>query len=441
MTANARPFATTSPRTRLLCMAVLCALSSGAQAWRLDYRLGLRGEASDNVPRAATDARDDQIIVPSAAFTLVEEGERYAVAAAGATQFRHYLGDSFDDEWRTELGLRAHWRIAPERLEWVAEEYAGEQPIDVFTVDRPDNLQRTQVFLTGPTLSARLSAATRLSGELRYVNANAERTREFNHDRVIAALRGLHRVNERVTVSGNLETQDVRFDRDGQDYRRYDAYGRYDAQGARTRWRVDLGYSDLDYARRDDRDGVLARIDGTWEWRDNASLGLSVARQFSDAAQDLIGAAPTVEAFAASTAVPALGTVTVSPDVFAEDRVELSLAREGRRDTLRLALFGRQQRFEAGDALDQDGRGVALDWSLRISPTEAVSVYAVEERRDFVNVGRDDRERGYGLRWRWQWLRNVALDAELGHGERRSTAAEQRYDENHVFFGLTYQRN
>ena len=51
---------------------------------------------------------------------------------------------------------------AAERLTWALDGVLSDQPVNVFAVEQPDNLQRTRLLVTGPTLALRPTPRTRL---------------------------------------------------------------------------------------------------------------------------------------------------------------------------------------------------------------------------------------------------------------------------------------
>jgi hypothetical protein len=234
------PSITATPRALAATLALLLPAAVAAQnispetPLRLEYRLGFGIEHSDNILRTPDAAQSETLLMPRLAFALASDSERLSLQAVGDLDFRSYQNNSFDSELNTRLGLRGSFNILPQRLSWVFEDYLGLQPVDALAVDRPDNRQRTNVLVTGPNLSLRPSANSRLLGELRYVDSWAEETADFNSERVSLALRGLRQTSPRMSLSANLEYGDVEFDRAdsrGVPYRRTDAYGRIDRRG------------------------------------------------------------------------------------------------------------------------------------------------------------------------------------------------------------------
>ncbi|MCG6118436.1 MAG: outer membrane beta-barrel protein [Aquimonas sp.] len=430
-----------------LLLALPCVLAQEAPAelspLRLDYRLGLLAEHSDNIRRTADDRISDTVLAPNIAFTLGAESERLSLAAAGDAEWRTYTGDSFGNELRTRLGLRGNWRILPERLSWAFEDYLGRQPIDAFAIDRPDNQQRTNVFITGPTLALRPSATTRLLAELRYIESWAQRTEEFNSQRYTLALRGLRQQSPTASVSANLEYSDAAFDLEtvaNQPFRRADAYVRFDRRGARLDGSLDIGGSRVDFDGGDDASQALLRIRLGHQFSEMTRLELRAERQFSDAVADLVFAAPRIEDFDLGIGLPVLRGSFVSADVYRDTSFGAALTRRTPTLTLRGDAYWREQSFLRADGLDQDGQGLRFALARPLRPTVSLGAFAGIDRRRFEGIDRRDTERLYGVQLSWQWLRNLQLDFGASRAERSSSEPGVGYDDNRVFLALLYRR-
>lgn len=417
---------------------------SGERPLRLDYRLGFGIEHSDNIRRTAVDPISETVLLPSLAFALSGEGDRFSLQAAGDAEFRDYRDAGFDSELRTRLGLSAAWRILPERLAWTFEDYLGRQPIDGFAIDRPDNQQRTNVLVTGPTLSLRPDPRTRLIAELRWIDSWAQRTREFNSDRWNLALRGLRQFSPTHSGSAHLEYSDIRFERVSdtvQSFERLDGFLRWDRRAARVELSADAGASRIRFEDGADRDGSLLRLRASWLPDESQRLELRGARQYSDAVADLIGAAPRLEDFELPVGLPSLRSTFLNPDVYRESSFGLGHARTSPRLFSRLDVYLRDQDYARSDFLDQRVSGASLGLSRPLRDTLSLNFYASTDRREYTLAAREDRDSLYGIALRWAWLRNLELEFGASRAQRRSDLAAESFDENRFFLGLRYRRD
>jgi hypothetical protein len=432
-----------------LVAGLLFAFGAGAQTpigerpLRLDYRIGLGLEHSDNIERSAIAPVSDQIAAADLAFTLTSDSERLSLAAAGAAEFFDYLDESFDSELRTRLGLNAEWRILPGRLSWAFEDSLGRQPVDAFDIDRPDNQQRTNVLITGPTLSLRPSANSRLLAELRYIDTYAQRTEEFNGDRLSLALRGLRQLSPRTDLSVHAEFAEADFERvsaSAEPFRRSDAYLRIDRRTAALEWSVDLGASRIRFDDAPRRSSALLRVRAAFDGDGPGRIELSGGREFSDAAADLAFAAPRLDDYALPLGLPTLRTSFLSADVYRADGIELAAERTLERLYLRAEGYWRDLDYLRSDSLDQRLRGFTVGASRSLRPRLLLGVFAAADWRDYRSDRRSDREDSLGLSLRWQWLRNLSLELSASRTSRISSVPAPEFRDRRYGLRLIYTR-
>jgi len=411
---------------------------------RLDYRLGFRAEHSDNIRRTESDRISDTVLAPNLAFVLDSDSTRLLLQAAGDAEYRTYRDDSFANELYARVGLRADWRILPERLSWAVEDYLGRQPINALAIDVPDNQQRTNIFATGPTLALRPSPTTRVLTELRYLDSYAEETADFNSQRVSLAVRALWQQNATSSLAGNVEFADVDFDREGSTidpYQRLDAYARIDRRGARIEWSADVGGSRIDFdGPEGDRSGPLLRLRYAHALNDITRLELTGARSFSDAVEDLVFSAPRLEDFDLPVGLPRLRGSFLTADPYRETGVAAALSRAGARLFLRADAYWRDQEYLLSTDLDQEVRGLRVALSRPLRSNLALAGFAGIDRRDYTSINREDRESVLGLRLDWQVATNLELEFGIARDRRDSSAAGEDYRDNRVFVGVIYNR-
>lgn len=438
-----------------LSTACLLAMSTPGVAVDLNYRIGVFAEHSDNIARQpVTDdpafgpITSDTAIAPYIGFALTQEGDVLSLQAAGDLERRSYLNDSFDDESRTRMGLRAAWRLLPERLTWALDGVLSDQPVNVFAVEQPDNLQRTRLLVTGPTLALRPTPRTRLLLEARYTNTDAEQTIDFNSDRWSAAVRGLWELSSVSTLSFNAEHLDARFDVASSfnaDYQRQDLFARYDRRSSRGDWSADLGVTRVVFDEADpdavaDETRPLLRLRGGLQLTELTRIEASLLRQFSDSSQYLLGSAPTVTDYELPIGLPNLSTTAVSADLYDEKSASLGIARRSDTVYLRVDTYLRRFGYEINPELDQDAEGVSVGISRQITPQFAVGAYAAREWRDYTALLRDDRELRYGGTLDWRWSRRFGLSVDVSHNARSSSDPLQAYDDNRVVLSINYVR-
>lgn len=414
-----------------------------ASAAELDYRLGMSLQYSDNIALTETDEISETILIPSAAFVYTQEGERLDLQAAGSLEHRSYLDNSFSSEFRSQLAFKADVAILPQALTWTLQDYLATLPIDSQDPARPDNIQTTNLFLTGPTWIVRPWERTRLQLEARYANTYAETTDEFNSDRLSFAVRGFHQISPLATWSMHVEFYDVSTDDSVltvNDYERRDLYGRYERNLPRWQMAVEAGVTRVRPEGQGWDEEPHVVVEASWTPNDSFRANAGLSRRVSDAAFDIIRNAPTVGDFDLDHAIPALQINEPTAQLFVENRANLRMINRGRGNTLTVNAFYREQEYLEDAFLDQSGHGASVVFNRQVRPRVAIGAYVRAEQRRFESVSRRDRDFEGGVNWTWWWLRNVAVSAGVSHMRRDSNAPGRDYTDNRATVSLIYRR-
>lgn len=432
-------------RVLRLAAAIAAALACAqAQAWTIDYSLGIGFEHSDNLGRRVLDPVSGSRISPFIDLSANQAGEDLSANIAGSLAYNRYTGDAdFDPNFSANLGAELTWNWIPGRLLWTVEDFASQQPIDVFASDSPDNVQNANVFATGPTLLYRLSENLGGRTELRYVNSYAEETDAFNSDRFGLTTRLLRNLDPVTTISANAAVESVRLDTPTEaapDFERYGVFGGWDRRGPRTTLHVDLGWNWVEPDGQDRRGGMLARATATLATSDISTFDAGLRRELSDAAADLGAGAPDVDALLQPQSTGGGGGVaTLTGEVFELDRLDFGYTRAGQRLTFRAGGYWSRQRYEATDDLDQRNRGASATLDYATGQRSSVGVFAVANWQRFPNTGFDSREDEYGLRWRVSLQRQLEFTLEATHAERSGSDPLNAFDENRAYAGLVWR--
>jgi hypothetical protein len=420
---------------------LLASCSFSAAAWQLDYSLAAAAGYSDNVNQSANDPVGQAMLIPRVTFDAREEGEALRVQAAGQVEYRDYLQGDFDGEVRGRVSGIATWIISPQRFAFDFEEYAAVEPVNILATNAPGNTQQTNVFSLGPTFNFRLQPTLNGQAELRLSNSTASRAKDFNSNRAMGAVRLLKNLDPTDVLSANVEYRDVHFtDRSGgPDYRRADAFARYQSKLADIDIDVALGGTRLAFDQAGTHSGALARGALAWRATPSQTLTLGALCQFSDSSADLVVDPLALAATITSTGV-LVGTSPITSQVYVEKRVSLAWAWQGERLQLRAEPYKRKFDYVLDPTLDEDATGATAGFSYRIHPTWTLAFDATDERREFRSLDRRDEDMHYDLsltdRFNSQWSGRV----DLIRNERHSNAADQRFDENIAFVTVIFTR-
>lgn len=434
-----------------LCLALATVVPGHSNAFDVDYETGVAAQHSDNIARRDVDEVSDTVIAPRLWFSAQQSGTRVQLAAQGDVEYRHYVDDTFDDQLRGRFNGRLDWSLIPQRLDFIVQDSLSLVPVNQFAAFTPANEQQVNVLVAGPTLYARFSPVTRGQLDLRYIDSYAEEDPEFDSSRYNAALRVLHELGPSSNIGLNAEALDVDFDLAGRasDYRRYDAYASYRAERRRFNVELDLGRSQLEFARdpltgaRFEDSYPLGRLTLNFNASARSVFGITVRHQLSDAADYLLnvgdldfGLDRRTREFNDFRAADSI----VEPNVFRERLVRGRYSYDGARLDLRVAPFHRRMRYVEGLVEDQERSGVIANLDYRLKPRTTLSVYGANSRREYEFSGREDEDWIAGVGVSHRFTRKWTGRVDFEHRTRDSTESGRSYDENAVMVSLSYRR-
>ncbi|MFT3790726.1 MAG: hypothetical protein QM741_06545 [Rudaea sp.] len=435
--------------TRMVAIGILLPAFAAHAIDGLNYSLQVGLEHSDDMNQSAVNPIGQSALLPQINFDWTERGSVLQADVNGQVQYRDYLGGAFDNEIRGQLSGIVNWIILPQRLSFDFEDYAGVQPVNVFATNAPDNQQQTNVFSLGPTLQFLLGSALKGEADVRLTSTTASVTREFNSQRTSGAFRAIRDLSPTDQLSGNVEAEHVHLTdaTGGPDYDRYASYLRYQSKLAQIDLDAALGYSKLDFSQAAGRSGVLARGSLTWHATASSQLEMHVARQFSDAAEDLMIDPATL--LARTTGGPIVaGSVPITSQIYLEKRIDVAYAFRSTRFDFRVAPFYEKldysivpgQDFIANGATGQSGHGATLNANYRLRPLWSIGFNASEDTRKYAQVGRLDEDLTYGVDLLNQLTHHWSWRVDLIHNQRSSSVAFQGFRENVAMLTVIFNR-
>lgn len=414
-----------------------------ARADQLNYTFYGGVEHSDNIALTAQDPIRENVLIPGMSFSYLQQGADLQANIAGNVEYRDYLSRQFSDQTQVQLASQANWTIVPARLDLGMQDYAGVQPIDRLASNGPDNLQQTNVFTFGPALHFLLGDSTRGQASLHYINSYAQKTKDFNSHRIQGSLGIIRDVSPTDQLSLDLELQRVSLTEYAAtpDYDRHELVGGYLSTLSRLQIDLALGWTQLDFKQAgvSTVSGPLERLTLDYRPTERSTLSLSAAREYSDAAQDLLLQAPT-EILETTGRGINVGNTTVDAQVYLERRLRLAYTFESERLTLTLAPLYRKLGYVTDPTLDQTTRGAGIDIGYRLNPTLTLSMVAVDERLTYDHLDRRDSTLNYGLDLVEQRTPHWGWRISLLHQRRNSNEPEQNFRENQIYFGVVYTR-
>jgi hypothetical protein len=425
-----------------LCVAVLAAaFGSNAHAAPISYGFELLAIQSDNINLSEDNQAEETVLVPRFLFDVRQEGASVELQARGEIERRYYLNDEFDDETRSYFAGQLNWSLLPQRLNLVFEDYLSEQPIDIRDGRYPGNIQQVNVFLGGPSFFARMGDATRFQLDVRGADSYAEVTDGFDSRRYIAAAILERNLTETSTGSFRLTSTQVDFDEPAtsDDYKRHDAFIRYEGSLRAIEYLFDLGYSRLNRDVESDLSTSIVRATVQWQINSRNRLRFRGRHQYADEVQDLILRQSDPE----ESLVPDLVDLSdslVTGNVYKQRDFELDYRYTGGRTSVRVRP--RDRRFLYVDNTDSDRteRSVFVQVDYRLRPLLNVFASGSVRKRDFLNQNQHDTDNVYRIGIDHQLSRHWGWRAEAISNDRDSNIADPFYEENAVWLTAWWQR-
>lgn len=451
------------PAPSRLARAIVLALVSApgvVLAGTLDYTLYAGLEHSNNIALSSDRPVSENMLTPGGTFQFTQMGSTFQANVAGTFEYRKYLGNHFDSQTQTQLAGQGNWTIAPDRLDFSVEDYAGVQPVDQLSSNSPDNQQQTNVLVLGPTLRMRFGDAARGQFELRYINSYASKVDDFDSSRGLAAFRVYRDLSPTDQLSGNVEFQRVDFTNQPSEanYDRKEAFVRYTSTLARFDVDVLAGGTRLEFDDGSSKSAPLARLSLGWRPSTRNTLSVTGAYQYADAAQDLIATpgvydatvADRVEAFDPFAATGGLGrgngtgvgvgSAVIGSQVYKEKRLEATWNWRSERVVLTVSPSFNKLRYIGDPTFDQTDKGVSIGVGYRIRPTLTLTGFATGSRLTYDSLERKDTTVRMGLDLGQQVNRHWSWHVSVSRERRSSDAVGQDYRETRFFVGVVYRR-
>ena len=196
--------------TRLFVYIFPLVISTNIEAALINYAIEGDVYVSDNAKRTSTNQVSDTVYMLSGELEIIDQNSTNDFALKMNIQQREYKNDSFTNDTRGILDLKSTWSLVGDGLTWDVDGYYGQQPLNIFTVETPINLQNVGYFTTGPTLLFRLTDLDSIQFKYRYNDYYAELT-QADYQSDLYALSVSRRFTPLLTGALTTQFEDIRF--------------------------------------------------------------------------------------------------------------------------------------------------------------------------------------------------------------------------------------
>lgn len=433
-----------SKRTQsvLVCLTTVCVLSQAHAAQQgpvedvFEWSLNGGAQYSDNIARTQENEESQTVGIAGLVLQLNANRPRLRSDVGANLQYRDYLDDAFDNEVVGGVNAGLDLAFVPKRFHWVVEDNFGQIANDRQLADTPDNRQNVNYLSTGPDFFFSMGGRTLLQLSGRYGDAYYETTPEDNQS-LTGSLALIRRMSDSASWSINGSTTEVEYDEEElfAKYQLDRAFLRFEAEGSRTTFSADAGYSAVDREGSDKDDGLMARVEVSRAVAARSRIGLAAGTEFATPA----------EAFRRDqtlTGIPTTGAddAVAFSDPYQSDYAYLTWSTEWTRGSIGATLSVRSEEHEIVTVQDRDIRSIALTLARQLTPRVSATLTGTYNEEELVNVDIDFDEVNVSLGVTWLLGQGISVLLQLDHLEGSSNDTFRDYDENRAYLGISYTR-
>jgi hypothetical protein len=389
---------------------------------------------TDNVNLSSTDPKAQGLAAANLFFDLMRTGTRLELSALGNFSDIDYLEHAYSNQVLGRFDGLADATLWPRHLKWLVRDDYGDTQVDVLQALTPRNLQRVNVFSTGPdlTLQPTLTSFVEMQG---IYSRNNYQTSPFSGQTEVGSIEGGHQFSPSSSGSLVARVQQERFDNRNVnvDYQIREYYGHYKVKNARTALDVQ---------------GGVDQTNDTGSWKSSPMVRLSVSREISLFSRvSLAGGRTYTNATGtfANLAAAGGGGIPIGPGAQTTGSALRSYGNAGwdfSRLRTTIDVFGgwEHDAYDRGSHYDNTRTDLALRLGRKITPKLSANIMATVDRSRYGNQGFSNTygTAGAGLVYHpGAWL---VIYGRYDHQFRRFTGPTSGlgYDENRVFIMVGY---
>jgi Putative beta-barrel porin 2 len=389
---------------------------------------------SDNVNFSSTHPEAQTLSAANLFFDLIRSGSRLDLNAVGNFSDTDYLEGAYSNQLLGRFDGLADLMLWEHHLKWLVRDDYGDSQINVLESLTPVNLQRINIFSTGPdlTLEPTLSSFVELQG---LYSRNTWQNEPFSGNTGTGSLTVGHQFSPFATISLVGEVEQERFDETSvnTDYQVREYYGHYALKGMRTR--VDL-------------QGGVAQANDTGSWTSSPLVRLSVSRSVSPfstvsiaGGRDYSNAMGSFASLAngVTGGIP-VGTATQTTGNALRTYGNVSWSYQRLRTSVNLLGNWEREGYDVQSKYNFSLTDVGLNLRRQLTPRLSANILATVDRGEYGNQGftNDYGTAGAGLMYRpGSW---IVIYGRYDHQFRTAsgTAHGFGYDENRIFVMVGY---
>jgi len=410
---------------KMIWAVVAVALNAGSSAAEMDLSLHAGDTHTDNVTYGSVVERPDDVAGLAAKLQLQSVGSWLEARVKTDLAYLHYVDGAYNDQFKRGFAGDVRAAAFERRMIWNISDNYGPVLEDPLAAPNPDNWTYDNYFTTGPDFILDGPRASQVIAGLRYGRVDYEQSHVPDSHEYSGTLSWLLAAPANLTRSFTGSYQRV-VQRDdtlalqlaGDDFVLKQLYASFGRRGGRTDVSLDAGVSQVSFGGTVASD-PLVKASMSRKLSPRLTLSLSGSTQFQGSPgrfqrlqQDTTGPLTDVS----DPRSDVVNTASPLKDQFAN----LRLSFRGLRDSL--DVQGSVSRVKVVDTsvaqADQEYRSYSFEWIRQVSPSWAMSLSAVQVRRNFNSSTQYDTETEAYLASRWRLQPKLELALTLTRRER-----------------------
>jgi hypothetical protein len=412
-------------------------------AEKLTYAYGIDagvGE-TDNVTLVSTDKISETIAVADADFSLKQQSRLLNAEAKGSFSYLDFLQGTYSHELIGRLDGLARFALIPEKISWVLQEDFGQAQVDPFTPVTPTNRENVNYVSTGPDLDLRLGSLGFVDVTARYARTQYQ-TSPFDSNRFTGSIAVGRALSAGSTIALAGSTERVLFANtvENTDFDRSSIYGRYEAQGARTELRVNLGATKVDQGN-ESITGPFVKLQLSRKISSAANLTFTAGRNLIDAATAFSALQGGAIGAIGATAVSGIGT---SPAAVTSSNYTVTYASVGWQYARNRTTFGvsgqwEKDSYQGQPQLDLNRGSGQLSVERQLTRAFTAQLIGSVYRTNYANVDFAETDGLAGAVLTFREGRGLEIRLRCEHVSRVVSGIGSGYTENRAFLTVGYR--
>jgi len=403
-----------------------------------DFGLSVEGGIgrSDNInrePELPNDPTVDEIIYDAGMTLSFQQASARAESDIRAYLFFLKYGDDlYEQETLPGLDATILFRLTDQVFRWFVRGSVGQQAIDPFEAITPGNRQNFSYLTTGPSVV--VSVSRRFSAKIdAYYSDIRYGDQPLDNQRLGSQISLIRQISDYRSLSLNVRGERTDYEDDflNPPIERIDAFVRFESEGTRNEFIVDVGWTKVE---RDERDAEEPLFILEWQRQVTPSSEFTLAggTRVSDAAESFRGIQSE------GSDISQVQNITSISDPFRENFSRFAMDYTRLKTGATFSFNFSDEDYERRDDFDRRVKGGRIELFRQMGRSWELGLSGSLIEREYTNIERTDKDTIYGANLIWRATRTLEFDLGIRQIERRSSEELSNFTENRVHLAMRY---